>query len=271
MSQLRNRSILVFGISADTVAQHRAFAQAESLNFALLADPQKAVIRAYGVLGASGLPERTTFIVGPDGAVHGIDRTVNAQFSGQGATLVSHHGENLALLLSDWKAAPGTTIPNLFLPDADGKTVSPFAEGQRASVLVFLSARCRFSAPAAEGLRALAASPIYRNVGLFGVVPGRVETPQELKAFAAAHGLTFALGRDLHNEVTDHFAPTQTPTVWVLDSRHRVVYRGAMFGAARNSGSGINYVREALDATLMGRAVPLTEATGPGTPLLQPR
>lgn len=107
------------------VAVHRAFAQSERLNFPLLSDAsQNVVIRSYGVLGSNGLPQRVTFIIGPDGTVRGKDGgNVDRQFTRSGATLVSQHGENVALLLSDGKAHIGATVPNFFLPGSDGTTV----------------------------------------------------------------------------------------------------------------------------------------------------
>ena len=59
----------VWGISPQPVESHERFAQQYDLTVPLLADPDRAVIRAYGVLGPAGLVRRSIFIVDPEGIV----------------------------------------------------------------------------------------------------------------------------------------------------------------------------------------------------------
>jgi peroxiredoxin Q/BCP len=67
---------VVLGISPDGVERHRRFKDKYSLPFALLADPDRATLKAYGAFGkkilygkeAEGVI-RSTFIVGPDGRI----------------------------------------------------------------------------------------------------------------------------------------------------------------------------------------------------------
>ncbi len=270
MSQLQNRNIVVFGISADTVDVHRAFAQSERLNFSLLADPGKKVVETYGALGANGLPERVTFIVGPDGTIRGIDGNVDAQFARTGSAVVSRHGTNLALLLSDWKARLGTPVPNFFLPDYDGKTVSPFPNRRKAAVIVFLGAKCPVSRAYADTLRRLAVNPVYKDVTFLGISANADEAAAEMKAFAEAHKLPFPIARDAFHEVTDRFGVAETPTAWVLDGKGVVVYHGAIDNG-KDGADRAHYVREALDAALTGRPVPLAVTKPSGTAIRRER
>ena len=60
----------VVGVSADSVASHKAFQEKYGLNFDLLSDPDKKVIKAYGawgkkMFGREGI-QRKTFIISPD-------------------------------------------------------------------------------------------------------------------------------------------------------------------------------------------------------------
>ena len=61
------------GISVDDVASHKAFAEKHGLPFTLLADPDKAVTKEYGVLktymGVMEMARRDTFLIDPDGKV----------------------------------------------------------------------------------------------------------------------------------------------------------------------------------------------------------
>jgi len=59
----------VVGISPQSVDSHERFRGEYGLTVPLLADPERSVIRAYGVLGPGGLVRRSIFIVDPDGVV----------------------------------------------------------------------------------------------------------------------------------------------------------------------------------------------------------
>jgi peroxiredoxin Q/BCP len=59
----------VIGISPQSVASHRRFTRRHRLTVPLLADPDRAAIRAYGVLGPAGLVRRSIFIVDREGIV----------------------------------------------------------------------------------------------------------------------------------------------------------------------------------------------------------
>jgi thioredoxin-dependent peroxiredoxin len=63
---------VILGVSVDDVASHEKFAKEHSLPFDILADPDKKVSKAYGVLttyGTAELASRQTFLIGPDGKI----------------------------------------------------------------------------------------------------------------------------------------------------------------------------------------------------------
>ena len=59
----------VLGISPQSVSSHDRFTAEHALTVPLLADPDHAVAKAYGVVGPGGLVRRSIFIVDPDGIV----------------------------------------------------------------------------------------------------------------------------------------------------------------------------------------------------------
>jgi peroxiredoxin Q/BCP len=75
-------------ISVDTLADNTAFAQKESADFPILADPTKETARKYGVLSdlskfmLGEVASRWTFYIGPDGKIVDIDKKVNPANSG---------------------------------------------------------------------------------------------------------------------------------------------------------------------------------------------
>jgi peroxiredoxin Q/BCP len=64
---------VILGISVDSVADHKAFAEKHGLPFTLLADPTKAVTKEYGVLktymGVMEMARRDTYIIDAQGRV----------------------------------------------------------------------------------------------------------------------------------------------------------------------------------------------------------
>jgi peroxiredoxin Q/BCP len=70
---------VVLGISPDTSASHRKFVDKQSLNFTLLADPDKTVIEAYDVWKEKSMygrsfmgVERTTFFIDKKGVIRKV-------------------------------------------------------------------------------------------------------------------------------------------------------------------------------------------------------
>ncbi|RMH30453.1 MAG: peroxiredoxin [Planctomycetota bacterium] len=85
--RLRASGYRVVAISPQSVASHSRFADKHNLPFALLADTDKSVIRAYGVSGPFGLfTRRATFLIDTDGTVR--DRVVGDLSVGKHAGLI---------------------------------------------------------------------------------------------------------------------------------------------------------------------------------------
>lgn len=79
----RFKGIKVFGVSPDSVASHKKFADKFGLPFPLLADEGHRLAEACGVWGEKSLYGkkymgvfRTTFVVGPDGKIEQVWQNV---------------------------------------------------------------------------------------------------------------------------------------------------------------------------------------------------
>lgn len=82
-SQFVEKDITVIGISKDSVASHKKFAEKYSLPFILLSDPERLAIEAYGVWREKKMcgkvsfgVVRTTFIISEDGRIERIMNNV---------------------------------------------------------------------------------------------------------------------------------------------------------------------------------------------------
>ncbi|MFC6719494.1 peroxiredoxin [Natrialbaceae archaeon GCM10025810] len=72
----REAGVEVYGVSTDDVEDHRAFCEAEGLEFDLLADPDAELAEAFGVDLRDGKTARTTFFLA-DGEVKAVYEGVN--------------------------------------------------------------------------------------------------------------------------------------------------------------------------------------------------
>ena len=71
-------------ISVDDAETNQRFAESLNANFPILSDPGRGVAEAYGVLNAAwSLPNRWTFVIGPDGKILKIDKQVSMSRAGQ--------------------------------------------------------------------------------------------------------------------------------------------------------------------------------------------
>ena len=81
---------MILGVSPDTPQAQKKFQAKYSLPFSLLADPDKKVAQAYGVLQEKNMYgkkvmgiARTTFVIGPDGKIEHIFTKVKPEGHGE--------------------------------------------------------------------------------------------------------------------------------------------------------------------------------------------
>ena len=79
LSEIKAQGAVVLGVSKDSVASHRKFADKYGLPFTLLSDPQLEAIQAYGVWQEKKLygkvsmgVVRTTFLIDEEGTVTAV-------------------------------------------------------------------------------------------------------------------------------------------------------------------------------------------------------
>ncbi len=90
-AEIGNFDVAYFMVSVDSLETNTAFAEKNEANFPVLADADRSVSRAYGVLSMLGLANRWTYFIDPAGKIARIDRKVNPRTAG--ADLVKHFDE----------------------------------------------------------------------------------------------------------------------------------------------------------------------------------
>lgn len=76
LAQFAGLSAQVLGISAQSVESHESFAAKHGFGFPLLADEDKSVHRAYGVLGLMDMPRRSVFVIDAAGTIRYAHRAL---------------------------------------------------------------------------------------------------------------------------------------------------------------------------------------------------
>ena len=86
LTDLVDAGYAVVGVSADSEASHRRFKEKQQLNFPLIADVDKRLIKEFGAWGEKKLAGRvydgilrTTFIISPDGIIERVITKVDTK------------------------------------------------------------------------------------------------------------------------------------------------------------------------------------------------
>ncbi len=83
LTALKRRGAVVIGVSPDSVESHQRFADKYGLSFPLLSDPERVLIKAYGVWKEKTMygrkvkgVERSTFVIDERGKITSVFRKV---------------------------------------------------------------------------------------------------------------------------------------------------------------------------------------------------
>ena len=75
--ELEQANVVLVGLSTDSLESHKKFAENHKLPFHLVSDEDGAIAKAYGVPSTLGRLARQTIVIGPDGKVKKIYRSVD--------------------------------------------------------------------------------------------------------------------------------------------------------------------------------------------------
>ncbi len=75
--ELEAKGVVLVGVSTDDLESHRRFAERHKLPFHLVSDADGSIAKAYGVPNRMGFLGRQTFVIGPDGKLKKIYRSVD--------------------------------------------------------------------------------------------------------------------------------------------------------------------------------------------------
>ncbi len=77
MKELEKLGVQVLGVSTDSVKSHEGFRDKYSLNFPLVSDKNKNIVKTYGVESDFGSARRITFLIDKAGTIRHVWEKVN--------------------------------------------------------------------------------------------------------------------------------------------------------------------------------------------------
>ena len=160
-------------------------------------------------------------------------------------------------------AAPaiGATIEDFTLPDADGQERSlKSLAGKKGTVLIFVAVQCPVSNAYNERMEKLAADYKAKGIAVIGINSNVKEDGAAVKAHAAENKLTFPILKDPGNKIADRLGASVTPEAYLLDPSNKLIYHGRIDNSRNADQIESTDLRNALDASLAGKAIEKTEA-----------
>jgi len=238
--------------SSDAGAAERLH-DGERLPFPLLIDTGNQLAKSWGVPQGDF---RTTFVVNPAGKVRYrlSDAAVDPAKHGPQLLDVSKccvDDVMAARAHGIGRAVGDFSLPRLDLPQSPMTTL--FGAEAKATVVLFLSAKCPCSNAYNDRIAALAHTYEARGVRIIGVYANQDEPAEVIAKHARAHRFSFPILKDERALCADHFGASVTPEAFLLDDRHILRYAGRIDSSRDPAAVTTHDLQAAIEALLVGK------------------
>jgi peroxiredoxin len=151
----------------------------------------------------------------------------------------------------------GDAAPPFVLPGTDGHDHSFDAEDQNATLIVFTCNHCPYALAWEDRLLALARDYSHRGVRVLAINSNDAEQKpadsfDNMKARLTEHPWPMPYLRDESQAVARAYGALTTPDVYIFDADGLLAYRGAPDADYDDESQNAAWLREALDALLVG-------------------
>lgn len=160
-------------------------------------------------------------------------------------------------------AKVGATAPDFTLKDIHGKEYKLSDLKDKTVVLEWLNQECPFSVRALPVVRKLYEEYTARGVLWLGIESTHWRKAEDNQKYTKEQKLTYPILMDNDGKVGRLYGAKTTPHVFVIH-QGTLVYAGALHddpGGKKPESEVRNYLKEALEAILGGKPVPLAETT----------
>ena len=168
----------------------------------------------------------------------------------------------------DMEPKLGEAAPAFTLQDQTGKMVNLSDFAGKVVVLEWLNPECPFVVRhyKAKTMSTLVDKYKDKNVVWLAINSTNTATSEFNGSWVSENSLTYPILNDREGKVGKLYGAKTTPHMYVIDPSGKLVYRGAIDDdpSGQNGGKGVNYVDQALDEVLAGKAVSVPETKSYG-------
>jgi peroxiredoxin len=159
----------------------------------------------------------------------------------------------------------GDTAPPFVLPATDGHQHAYGGEDENATVVIFTCNHCPYALAWEERLLQAGRDYAHHGVRFLAINPNDVSVKpadsfEHMKERHEQNSWPFPYLRDDSQEVARAYGALTTPDIYVFNADNKLAYRGAPDGDYEDDSLNANWLREALDAVIAGKA-PATAET----------
>lgn len=174
-------------------------------------------------------------------------------------------------VLSGQEYKLGSKVPDFPLQNLQGGPVSYESLKGKTTVVMFVATQCPVSNDYNQRMIALHKDYAARGVNFVFINPNSTEPAGEVAEHAKSVGFGFPVYKDVNNVVADKFGATVTPEVFVMDAGGVMVYHGSIDDKRNPVQVTEQRLRSALDATMAGKAVAVSETKAFGCTIKRAR
>jgi len=163
----------------------------------------------------------------------------------------------------DARAAGMTHLTETVLTDHGSPVTIRFADAPVTAV-IFVSSTCEVTAAYSARLEQLFADYSSKKVQFVFVDANANETAADIDAYVRSKGWTFHVYKDDSNRLADQLDAHVTPEVFLFDKAGELRYHGRVDDSRPGTNITSKDARDALDAMLSGKPVPVSETKALG-------
>jgi peroxiredoxin len=160
--------------------------------------------------------------------------------------------------------AVGTVMEDFKLTDTNGAEQSfNKLKGEKGTILIFLSAQCPVVKEYNARISTFAKSYKAKGINVVGINSNAKESLEWVKSHATEN-YDFPMLIDKGNVIADKLGANVTPEVFFFDENNKLLYKGAIDNDRSGDNPTNNYLRDAVDAKMAGKAIAKTSANAFG-------
>ncbi len=158
----------------------------------------------------------------------------------------------------------GSVVEDFTLSDIGGKEQSfNSLKGKNGTIVVFLSAQCPVVKIYNERLNKVVSDYSSKGISFVGINSNATESLAWVKSHAEEN-YKFSMLIDKGNIIADKFNAYATPEMFFFDKDNKLIYHGGIDNDRSGENITMNYLRDALDASLAGKEIAKTETKAIG-------